>query len=48
MVVIQLKNLYVKISDETHNRLKIMAIKNNTTFSKYISDILDRAAQEIQ
>jgi len=42
-----MKNLYVKISDDTHNKLKIAAIKNNMTFSKYVSMILDKAAQEI-
>jgi predicted HicB family RNase H-like nuclease len=42
-----MRNLYVRINDETHNKLKVEAIKRNMTFSKYISEILDKAAQEI-
>jgi len=43
-----MKNLYIKISDETHSKLKIAAIKNNMAFAKYVADILDKIANEIQ
>ena len=41
-----MKNIYVKISDETHGKLKILAIKNNMTFAKYLADLLEKAAEE--